>query len=220
MEDFIRQELAGRYFSLFDKDNYLFYPEGRLEDNLKQGFREVKEVEIFYDDFFSRKLRVEIKERKPKFLFCLKKDKCFFMEEDGYVFSKLPPEELKVKKNFIVFLTERDSKVPQFYLEEKEFTKLRTLIMDLYNLGLKIVKVVSLKNEEILLKTKSGASLVINLKGEVSKIPDILKKASLKDDLKIDYQKKDFKNRVDYVNLTFKNRIYYCMGGDVCQSNY
>jgi hypothetical protein len=216
------QVLGQSYFGLYHKDNFLFYPEGEIKKRILEKFKKISEIKISYQGFLSDDIKLVIKEKEAAFLYCRHSDqKCFFMEKNGQIFSEYKEAEVnKSRKEFLVFTDLKSETIPNFFLEEKDFTKLRSFLLDFEREDLKIVRVFRTGDDEYLLETKSGAVLIVLSNQDFNKIIEVFRKINIKDDLKIDRKKKDFKKAVAYINFSFGDTVFYCMHGDQCQNNY
>ncbi len=143
------------------------------------------------------------------------------MESSGNIFSPYNPNwQAPSKDESLIFIKNFQGEKIKSILPEKDFAKLKSFILDLENLDLKIKEIIFLENQEIVLKTSSGVSLVILIEQDLKQVIKNLIKITNTDDLKIDSTKKDFKNKVKYINLIFDKNIYYCLAGAECENNY
>lgn len=92
-----REELNGRYFFLFRRNNIFIYPEGRIARRLMEKFKRIAEIDIRRNSLTD--IRIAIVEYEPKYLWCgdyMREDEpdlleaCYFSNENGYIFSKAP----------------------------------------------------------------------------------------------------------------------------------
>lgn len=95
IEEAVRAELAGMYFFVFPRDNFLLYPKDRIKSELREDFPRLLAVDI------SRKgrheLYIDVEEFQPVSLWCgmlpateTDSGNCLFLDTDGYAFSEAP----------------------------------------------------------------------------------------------------------------------------------
>ncbi len=89
---FINDEINGRYLNLFSRRNILIYPKNDLEDKILEKYKRILSIDIYSDNFTS--IVVNVKERKPKYLYCGENifnsdeiGQCYFIDSEGYIFS-------------------------------------------------------------------------------------------------------------------------------------
>jgi hypothetical protein len=93
----VSNDISGRYMHLFARDNILLYPKQKIQNDLRATFPRIKSVTISLDHFNT--LVVAIDEREAAFLYCGDTipqvpsqvgENCFFLNNDGYIFSTAP----------------------------------------------------------------------------------------------------------------------------------
>ena len=116
-----KESLEGKYFELYNKSNFIFYPESFIESELLRQEKRIKSVNISYAGF-SGDIEIDVEEKQAAFLYCPEGDKkkessCYFMEQDGKIFTKFNQEETGVlKKDFLVFSEKHtEGEVPETY---------------------------------------------------------------------------------------------------------
>jgi len=85
------ENLSGRYFFIFPKNNFLIYPDKKIAESIKSYFPRVEEVYSETRDIDI--LRIIIKEREPAFIWSSGKDDGtgdFYADKDGLIFEKAP----------------------------------------------------------------------------------------------------------------------------------
>ena len=95
IEDVIQSKLAGKYLWLFPKTNFLFYPKSRIKKALSGNFLILKDIDLTLQDVNT--LKITLTEREAKFTWCGEKlpedssaEKCYFMDENGYIYVEAP----------------------------------------------------------------------------------------------------------------------------------
>jgi hypothetical protein len=215
LESKINQELEKKYFSIYNKKNFLLYPREQIEKIILED-NKIKDVNISYKDSFND-LEIKITEKKPAFLFCKESDNCFYVEENGKIFTKFIEGEFGKKRDFFVFFGTKEKRE---IMSEKNFSKTLVLISDLEELGLKIKNVEKKKFNEIIININGGGKIITFLDQDFSKILESLEKILSKKTLKINKIKKRFSENLKYINMSYGENIFYCLSGDECENNY
>jgi hypothetical protein len=98
------ESIEGKYFGLYNKNNFLLYPESKAEEKLLEVEKRIKSADISYSSF-SGDIEVDIKEKTAVFLYCVnKKTDCYFMEKNGQIFVEFNQTETDIlKSDFLVF---------------------------------------------------------------------------------------------------------------------
>ncbi len=204
---------------LYSKNNFLFYPKKEIKDKIKEKYDFVDEIEIKKEKIFSKNMLIKIKDKNISYIWCFinNKNNCYFAEENGKIFSKYNDKWItKTKEEFIIFFgNNKNNRI----IDEKKFTKIKTLIEEIKDKNNLEIKNIYIKNDkEVWLKTNKTI-LIIFLDQEINKITDTINKISKKEELKINKKNKDFFYDIKYINLTFDKKIFYC-NQKICRENY
>ena len=101
----IQQRIAEKYLWFFPKTNILYYPKNTIENELQNKFKRIKDISLSIKD--NKILIIMIAEREPGYMWCgikspealLMEDstskasgenKCYFLDENGYIFDEAP----------------------------------------------------------------------------------------------------------------------------------
>lgn len=83
------ENISGRYFKLFPKNNMFLYDSGKMETLLKDHFTKIKEADIRHES--NNAINIYIKEREASFMWCGEdNDRCYYMDENGLIFDTAP----------------------------------------------------------------------------------------------------------------------------------
>lgn len=210
--------LSDRYFGLYNKNNFLFYPEDDLEKNILSN-QKIKSVDISYKDFKGN-LLVEVIEKVPKFLYCIKNDICFFMEGDGKIFTEFNEHETEIKKEDFFVFWEGAAIGTENFLEEKDFLRVYNLVLEMESIDLKVSSLEKREFNELVMHMSNETKIIFSLHQDFLKIIESVKKISSKKSLKINKEDKDFSSDVVYINMSYGENIFYCLVGEGCEENY
>ena len=92
----VEEDLAGRYFWLFPKTNFLFYPKNKIQINLYNKFKRLTSIAISAKN--ETTLFITVSERVGLYTWCgvilppvtEPSQKCYFMDETGFIFDEAP----------------------------------------------------------------------------------------------------------------------------------
>lgn len=204
--DKINPEISGKYFDIVKKNNLLLAKIGRMEKDIKDEFKIIREIEIKRE--FPEKLIVSIIERKPKIVFC-SADGCFILDENGEAYDNYSSNEENDKNNFIILSEEssREIGLGEIILEKKYMNYALEIKQELLErLEAEIdnnFRVTSLISGDIRVKTKEGWEIYFNENIELEKEIEMLKVVL---ENKIE---KSQRTDLEYVDLRIDNKIYY-----------
>ncbi len=196
-----------RYFFLFSRTNSIIFPEEEIKDLILITFKQIKSVDIVRTNFHT--ISMEIEEHKPYATWCTSEnsgaiDNCYFINKEGFVFSKAPNFTGNVFMRFYGDLIGPDY-IGKYYLKvDNEFNKINTLINS----------VKKLKIEPIELHTVGISDMELYLEGE-SKILFTREQSSSEvlDNLTVILESETFKEKnmedIEYIDLRFGNKVYF-----------
>ncbi len=215
----VRKEINGKYYGLFSKADIFIYPHNEIYKNLLLTFPRIKKVSITRKNFNT--LYININEKSASYLYCgsvipdIKSkvgENCYFMNNDGYIFSKAPYFSGNVYFKYYLKVKNRDKLLGQTIIEPEYFHNLVRFIDGIKALGLKPVSLVIIDdgtnylylghnlNETtpkiIFMKTN-------NLKNILSNLSIAMNKALFADEINSKY------STLLYIDLRFKNKVLY-----------
>lgn len=239
IEKIVQDIFSEKYFGIYNKNNFLFYPETDIENKILESEKRIKNIDISYLKY--NQLKIEIEEKTPEFLFCYSSDVCNFVEKSGDIFTVFDAEKTeKSKVDFITFkdlffgydsvdeqleLEEsleviKDLEEYDFVFDEDEFEKVTFLLENFENYNLIIKKVVRNSDGNFVFYTKSNKKILIKYNQDFEKIISTLKTLSQKKLFRVDKFKKDFNSDLVYIDLSYNDYIFYCQKGSECEKNY
>ena len=208
----IRKEIGNilneRYYHLFNKDNYIFYPKDFIIKKLKKEYKEIKNIDIKNEKWFS-KIQINIEERKVENFYCQseKKINCYAVDKDGYIFKNI--KLAKNAKN--IFLSKDILNIgSKFFNSDEENKKIKKLILFLKEKKIENNFLIKPNKYFYIFKLKNNTKIIFN--SDISE-----------DDFKLKInkflEKKNFKN-IAYLDISLRDRIDYCEKGEVCEGNF
>jgi hypothetical protein len=213
-------EINGKYLWFFPRSNVLFYPKSSIKDELQNEFQRLKDINLAVKD--NKVLEITLGERDSKFIWCGVsspqigiKEKCYFMDENGYIFDEAPYFSGEVYFKFYGPLEDQinpDESIGA-YFSKQSFKYLTSFKNVLTNIKLKPValSIAADKNIEILLSSgissKVGPKILLKTDSDFQTVAENLQTALTAEPLQ-----SEFKNKyslLQYIDLRFGNKVYY-----------
>lgn len=146
----VNQDLAGRYWYLFSRNNFLIFPRFQIKADILREFKTVKEVDISWTDW--QAISITIVERKPHSVWCgndmkVLESECFFVDKEGYIYSSAPTFSggMFVKDygqiTFANNVSSSTDPLGQNFLPSSQYIKIFSLINSLDQNNLRVVAV-------------------------------------------------------------------------------
>lgn len=96
IQDVALEELKGKYFKIFLRNNSIIFPRKSIESSVSRKYKRIADIDVSFDDIHS--IKIEVREREPEGVFCegsiykesIEGETCYFLDNDGYIFSKAP----------------------------------------------------------------------------------------------------------------------------------
>ncbi len=229
IEEAIRKDTSGNYYWLFPKTNFIFYPQNEVKNNLAQNFKRLKNISLEVHEL--KKLKVEVTEREPVYTWCgydlppleikLEDSRCFFIDNEGYVFDEAPRFSGSVYFRFYGGLegnkkSEQNEDLldnaPGSYFLKSNFAKISAFKKSISNMGLKPISLFVKPDGDIEIYLSSamppeGPKIIFKTDSDYEKLVDnlqtVLETEPLKTEIKTKY------NSLLYIDLRFGNKVYY-----------
>ena len=204
IKEVAEKELAGDYFFVFPKTNIFLYPKNKLEYDLLNEFKRIKDVSFLVED--RKMLRMVVSERTPKYLWCdgivmspSVPENCYFMDEGGFIFDEAPYFSGEVYFKFYGTAS----------LLEKSFENLISFKKTLEGMGLRpaVLSIQENRDVRIFLSTSTGPEIIFKVDSDFQKVTENLEAALTTEPLQ-----SDFKNKYSsllYIDLRFGNKVYF-----------
>jgi len=214
----VEEQITGKYLWLFPKTNILFYPKNSIENKLQEKFKRLNNINLSILPAQAGKnniLQVSLGERVAKYTWCgieypeasLENQKCYFVDENGYIFDEAPYFSGEVYFKFYGVQSES-------YFFKQNFKQLIAFKDVLVGLGLKPVVLYITNNGDVevfLSKGISSTSIVgpkifFKINADFQNVAENLEAA-----LSTEPLKSKFKNKYSsllYIDLRFGNKVY------------
>lgn len=206
--------LEGEYFYLIPKSNIFLYPKDKIKEEIFFEFPRIKDVNIEYKNLHT--ISIEVFERKPLSLYCGKDfveieentENCYFMDEEGILFSKAPDFSGNI---FFKYFGDLDVK-PKFphlsplgsrYMNIEKFRGFRLFIESFQDLNIKPITLNKNDEFDFTLLFEDGTKIIFRQDQELAMILDNLESVLEAESIK------NTNKQLDYIDLRFGNKIYY-----------
>jgi len=216
----IEQQISKKYLWLFPKTNILIYPQNSIKNELLDKFKRLKDLRLSVKS--NNILEVSLVERTAKYTWCgiipptqtnTEIQKCYFLDEDGYLFDEAPYFSGEVYFKFYGPVNLNTAGIPSgSYFFESNFKQLISFKNTLENMNLKPISLYLKENGDMEIslspgKTSSiGPLIIFNKDSDLKKMAENLQAA-----LSTEPLKSKFKNRyssLQYIDLRFGNKVY------------
>ena len=219
IEEVVREDISGRYLWFFPKTNFLLYPKKEIEKELALKFNRIKNISLNLKNL--NVLEVSLTERNPLYTYCgptllseIQK-KCYFLDEDGYIFDEALYFSGEVFLKFYGTIEHPVSETNPSgsYFYQSDFKNLISLKETLEKIGIKPVIFYIEDGGDVrmflssLSKSETGPEIIFKLDSDFDKIVENLQSVLTTEPLQ-----SDFKNKYSsllYIDLRFGNKVYY-----------
>jgi len=228
----INSDIEGKNNFFILNRNFIFYPESKIENDLKKNFIEIKDVDISYKSFINYKnIKIDIEQKEKKYLWCEDDEhkKCKFVLNNSEIAEDFDQEKTpKKKEDFIVILGKIDKKIDKktkknkiiFFKTIDKFIEFEKIVDSFVKTGLKIKDIKKDDNREYIIRTKDNVKIIV---------PDIFSEEVLENfkivgnnkEISFDNKTSSFNPKLEYINFSLSNKsIVYCFKEDECVGNY
>ena len=202
----VSRDLEGSYLFLFPRSNALIYPKNKLKEDILMSIPRIQDIDLKLTN--PRTLKIEIKEREPAGIYCLdlksQSEGCYFMDNEGYIFSKAPSFSGDV---YYLYSSNPPIEDPlgKNYLNSEEFQKLIPFVNTLKEIGIATRSLLATTNEYYLELPGEGRIIINkedNLKTVAENIESFLKDQDIT-------KTTNFLENVSYIDMRFGNKVFY-----------
>lgn len=216
----VNKDLAGRYWYLFSRSNFLIFPRFQIRNDILRELKTVKEVDISWTAW--QTISITITERKPHSVWCglipaegrvsgsseAIGAECFFVDKTGYIYSEAPTfsGSMFVKDYGLFELIDNVSTstdpTGQYFLPPSLYVKIFNLIDSLDQNNLKVVSV-SFDGFDFKFTLEEGFTIIFNNKNDFdSSFANLFTALETKS---LDLTKEV--RAISYIDLRFDNKI-------------
>jgi cell division septal protein FtsQ len=219
------QQISGKYLRLFPKTNLLIYPKNNIKNELQDKFKRLQNIQISVKN--NNVLQISVSERASKYIWCVVdgpipaeslvldtgSQKCFYLDEDGFVIDEAPFFSGDVYFKFYGPSSLLISSPQGSYFSRQNFKQLISFSNILDSLGLKPVAIYIGDNGDIEVFISNGSSALMGPRIMFSADSDFQNVAeNLETALTTEPLASEFKNKfsaLQYIDLRYGNKVYY-----------
>jgi len=217
IETIAEENITGNYFGIFPKTNFLIYPQNQIETELKNKFKRIKNISVNNKNI--KTLDISLTERIGLYIYCgstplipdiPSEEKCYFMDEDGYIFGEAPYFSGEI---YLKFYGKTENNEPSgSYFSQSNFKNLIFFKETLDKIGIKGVIFYVQDDGDVKLylssfTSKMGPEIIFKADSNFEKIIENLQSV-----LSTEPLQSDFKNKYSSllsIDLRFGNKVYY-----------
>jgi hypothetical protein len=210
----VEQQITGKYLWFFPKTNILFYPKNDIRNELQDKFKRLKDINFSIQN--NKILEISLAERVAKYTWCgatlppidTEDQKCYFLDEDGYVFDEAPYFSGEV---YFKFYGLADNPLGS-YFSKQNFKQLISFKDILISIGLKPVVLYITNDGDIQVFLSRGASsitgprIILKMDADFQNVAENLEAALTTEPLQSEFKNKY--SSLQYIDLRFGNRVY------------
>jgi len=205
IKGFAEKKISGNYAYVLPKSSILLYPREELKESLLESFKEIKEVEVSYESLQS--ISITIEERKPYALYCGDQvsttTDCYFLDEDGLIFSKAPDFSGNVYLKYFGALSD-GALIGQQFMQVENFHEMNFFLSSLYETGLNPITFSIINKDDLEIELESGGKIMFGQKQNLSDIYDNIQSVFSSEEFN-----KNNLSTLEYADFRFGNKVYF-----------
>lgn len=210
MLEALESEIGGKFLDIIPNNNFLFFPESRIENILLKRFKKIRTAEA--EKKFPNKISIEIDEHKALMVWC-SNGKCFLLDENGVAYNEADFESPELKENNLIKIDDgsgqsidigenvTDPSYENYAISIKSEFKKLDFDVEEYRTPSRIA-------QEIDVKTKQGVEIYLStefpLDSAMRALLIVLEKEIPRDQ----------KEKLAYVDLRSENKVFYKFKGE------
>lgn len=189
--------------------NLLWYDSEKIRSALESDIFHIARASVSRDDFFSTTLRVSIDERAPFAKWCSTEERCYAIDETGFIFDPLTASSTQTfAETFTFFGGVTSTSTPLgAYVAPARFPSALSIMRTLGQAGYTPVRASIDSDTDVSIVFNTGFTLYASFGAEppalVRNLKLVLESEPLKDNL----------SNLEYVDLRFGNRVFYKLKG-------
>lgn len=221
IEKIINRNLNENYLWIFSKRNFVLLPRNQIKYDLSKNLNRLKEIQLNLTSL--NILEVTVSERLASYTWCgdympkteqeLEAAKCYFMNEEGYIFDEAPYFSGEVFFRFIGKVAGNTGRPSGLYFLPGEFKKLTSFTEALITMDLSPYMLYASDDGDIEVHLSSKTPLpnspkiILKINEDLTKVTENLQTAISTEPLKSDIVNKY--SSLLYIDLRFGNKVYF-----------
>jgi len=217
LKSIAQKDISGKYLFLFPKSHIFLYPGEMIQNEIYAAFPRASSVNVSLKD---GALVLSVKERNPAALWCGKEkniladDKCFYIDDTGYVFGESPVFSGSAYFKFYgQGMLKEGTPVGHVYISPSLFQKIFELRRMIEKYERKMIDLLLLDESRAEFTADSGCKIIFNTDQDFS---------SLRANMEAVFKSADWGKKLsgadkcadlEYIDFRFGNKIYYKQKG-------
>lgn len=220
IENVIKDKISGYYLYFFPRTNFLIYPRVEIKNELINKFKRIKDISFTIPNL--KTLNVSLSERMALYTYCgeilpemnISEQKCYFMDESGYIFDEAPYFSGDVYLKFYGKINSNNEDNPSgLYFSQVNFSRFISFKDDLEKMEIKpaIINIIDNGDVEVylssLIKSQNGPKIIFKIDSDIEQVLENLQSILATEPLQTDFKAKY--SSLLYIDLRFGNKVYY-----------
>ncbi|MFA5764039.1 MAG: FtsQ-type POTRA domain-containing protein [Candidatus Paceibacterota bacterium] len=202
----VKADMEKKYLWIIGTDNFILLNKGRVEQDILSNYKKIESAEISFSDMNS--IDVKVTNRVASSFWCLgtpmDAKNCFFMDQNGLVFSEAP--NIPGSDMFRYFGSITENFVGASYFDRDEFQKMGKFISDMKAISFDPISFNAVDAHEYETYLSSGGKVLLNdqkgFEASFVKLKALVDNGYVK-------TTPDFLKRINYIDLRFGDKVSF-----------
>ncbi len=194
--------LDSYYLFVIPKRNIFLFPKRELVSKIKEN-PAVISVDVNKNLF--KEIEIAITEQEKEAIYCssFERSECFYINKDGYLYSRTPAD-MSLDQEIIIYLESERKEIKEYVLDSTLYTNVVSFIKASSRYGVPIANVYIKSDGIIEFNTQASARLITSRYDDMEK--DFANFIALFDQKVLT---KEQLGGIDYIDLRFGNKVFY-----------
>ncbi len=198
-----KDAVLGSYFLfVIPKSNIFIFPKGELISDIKEN---PAVINVSIDKKFLRGMSIAVTEQEKEAIYCnsLERTECFYINKDGYLYSKVEGG-VALDQEIIIYLEGEQKKITEFVFDSALYSNVVSFIKASARYGMPVSSVYMKSDGQIEFNTQVSARFITSRYDDLEK--DFANLIALFDK---EVLTKEQLGGIDYIDLRFGNKVFY-----------
>ena len=219
IEKNVNESMAGYYLYFLPKTNFILLPKDKIKRELENTYKRLKDIEVKIKA--NRILEITVGERTGVYTWCgvglpdvgtkPEENKCYFMDDNGYIFDEAPYFSNDVYLKFFGAINASEPAGAKYLIDD--FTSIVNFIENISNEDINPSSIFMKDSGEIDIYLSGGKlppnapKIILNNDADLIKMAENFQASASTDPLQTELKEKY--ELLEYIDLRFGNRVYY-----------